>query len=39
MEGEGDRRRQNRTDTARNPISITGNSKLLRHYIKTGQSV
>lgn len=40
MEGEGEARRRNCSEAAaRNPISITGSSKLLRYYIKTGQSV
>lgn len=39
MEGEGEGRRQGHTDAARNPISITGSSKLLRYYIKTCRSV
>lgn len=38
--GEGDGRGRNCSDAAaRNPISITGSSKLLRYYIKTGPSV
>lgn len=39
MEGEGEGRRRDCSDAARNPISITGSSKLLRYYIKTGQRV
>lgn len=39
MEIEDEEKRWDYSDPPRNPISIIGNIKLLRYYIKTAQSV